>query len=178
MKKLNIVLVVLILVCELLATIGYVENSKKGNDFESININIGNQFKLTDVKAVKYKSLDTSVAIVDENGNIKAVNSGKTEILLLDLNDKVIKRILIVVSNNSTWTISNEIGNSICTEALEKIYSDNNYDYYVPNGCYASKVYLVYENGTKYSIEEAINNKKVTIEELISKGANITKESK
>ena len=65
----------------------------------------------------------------------------------------------------------------ICTQVVIKIYEDNEYQYTVPNGCVANYK-VVYSNGEKYTLNEALSKKKVTIDELISKGVNISKSIK
>lgn len=65
----------------------------------------------------------------------------------------------------------------VCAEALEKIYEDKEYTYYFP--CVkSSSVYVKFENGTKTLVVDALNEKQVTIDELIDAGLDIIKKEK
>lgn len=63
----------------------------------------------------------------------------------------------------------------VCAEALEGIYSDNVYDYFLP--CIKSQnITIKFNNGTEVSLKEAINSKMVTIKGLQEKGLVVYKE--
>lgn len=64
-----------------------------------------------------------------------------------------------------------------CQSVKEKFYEDNNYVYYFP--CVKSKsIYVKFENGSKMLITEALQNNKVTIDELLKNGLDAIKEEK
>jgi len=63
----------------------------------------------------------------------------------------------------------------ICADALEEIYNDELYVYYLP--CIKSgNIYLKYNSGDKIYLRDALEQKQVTIEELIEKGLKVYKE--
>lgn len=65
----------------------------------------------------------------------------------------------------------------ICSESLEKFYEDDDYTYYFP--CVkSSSVYVKFEDGTKVLVVDALNDKKVTIKELIDADLEIIKKKK
>ncbi len=82
------------------------------------------------------------------------------------------------IKKELTWEIVDETSGLTCTDALEKIYEDENFIYSFPNGCYANNVFVKYSDGTKYTIGEVIKTNKLTIAELIEKGAKIYKNDK
>ena len=62
-----------------------------------------------------------------------------------------------------------------CAEALEEIYRDDEYIYYLP--CIkSSTIFLKYNNGEKTNIKKALDGEKVTIDKLIKEGLNVYKE--
>lgn len=64
-----------------------------------------------------------------------------------------------------------------CDNNQEKLYEDDLYIYYFP--CTKSTtVYLKYPNGNKILVKTALEEKKVTINELIKIGLNVIKEKK
>ena len=67
--------------------------------------------------------------------------------------------------------------NEVCPQALELIYSDKKYDYYLP--CIKSgDIYLNWTNGERDLLKNAINNQKVTINSLIDHGLRVYKYEK
>ena len=59
-----------------------------------------------------------------------------------------------------------------CAEALEEIYKDQKYTYYLP--CIKSdNIELVWNNGEKDYLKDAINNKKVSIDSLKEHGLEV-----
>lgn len=65
----------------------------------------------------------------------------------------------------------------ICAEALEGIYSDNVYEYFLP--CIKSQnITIKFSDETSLSLKEALKTKRVTINELEEKGLKIYKELK
>ena len=64
-----------------------------------------------------------------------------------------------------------------CTQSIEKFYEDNTYIYYFP--CVQStSVFVKFPNGNKLLVTKALDDEKVTIDELIKAGLNVYKENK
>ena len=64
-----------------------------------------------------------------------------------------------------------------CQEALEKFYEDDKYIYYFP--CIKSNsVYVKLADGNKMLVTKALEEEKVTINELIKAGLEVHKEAK
>lgn len=64
-----------------------------------------------------------------------------------------------------------------CVEALEKFYEDEKYIYSFP--CIQSKtIFVKFENGNKMLVVDALNQEKVTIDELIEAGLKVRKNTK
>ena len=64
-----------------------------------------------------------------------------------------------------------------CIENLEKFYEDNKYIYSFP--CVKSKsIFVKFENGNKMLVVDALEEEKVTIDELITAGLDIRKNTK
>ena len=84
----------------------------------------------------------------------------KKKVTIDDLMQKDIKIYRVV--KKITWGIDK--GEDLaCTTALVDIYEDNNYKYSVPDGCVA-RYKIVYSNGEQFSLREALEKKKVTID--------------
>ena len=65
----------------------------------------------------------------------------------------------------------------MCSEALEKFYEDDNYTYSFP--CIkSSSVYVKFPNGNKMLVIKALEEEKVTIDELIKAGLEVVKKEK
>lgn len=65
----------------------------------------------------------------------------------------------------------------ICADAIETFYEDDYYIYSFP--CIMSNsIYVKFENGNKMLITDALESKKVTIDELIDAGLKVIKEKK
>ena len=63
----------------------------------------------------------------------------------------------------------------VCDQALEEIYRDDEYIYYLP--CIkSSTIFLKYNNGEKTNIKKALDGEKVTIDKLIKEGLKVYKE--
>ena len=77
-----------------------------------------------------------------------------------------------------TWEVEIESNNETCIQVIQKVYEDENYVYNVSNPCYADRVYVVYSDGKKYKMMEALSKGKVTPNELIAKGVSIFKDKK
>jgi hypothetical protein len=76
---------------------------------------------------------------------------------------------------NSDYVLIDET--EMCLSALEKVYEEGIYEYYLP--CIQSDtIFLVYEDGTKISVGDALDNKIVEIDDLIAKGLKVYKEYK
>ena len=64
-----------------------------------------------------------------------------------------------------------------CVEALEPFYEDDNSIYSFP--CIQSKtIFVKFENGNKMLVVDALNQEKITIDELIEAGLKIRKNTK
>ena len=64
-----------------------------------------------------------------------------------------------------------------CTQSIEKFYEDDKYVYSFP--CVKSKsIYVKFENGNKMLVVDALEQKKVTIDELIDAGLKVYKKEK
>ena len=64
-----------------------------------------------------------------------------------------------------------------CVENLEKFYEDDKYIYSFP--CVKSKtIFVKFENGNKMLVIDALEEEKVTIEELIAAGLDVRKNTK
>lgn len=64
-----------------------------------------------------------------------------------------------------------------CAQTTEKFYEDEKYIYLFP--CAKSNsVYVKFENGNKMLVTEALESKKVTIDELIDVGLDVYKKEK
>ena len=64
-----------------------------------------------------------------------------------------------------------------CAQALEKIYEDENYNYFL--SCIkSSTVYVRFNNGETFTMKEALNQKYITPEQVIKKKYNLIKEAK
>ena len=64
-----------------------------------------------------------------------------------------------------------------CVENLEKFYEDDKYIYSFP--CVKSKsIFVKFENGNKMLVVDALEEEKVTIDELIAAGLDVRKNTK
>ena len=86
--------------------------------------------------------------------------------------------VILVFSNNEDEDVNKIVDYKIvdnttsCTEGLEEIYKDNKSTYYLP--CIKSaNIEIVWDNGEKDLLKNAINNKKVTIESLKEHGLEV-----
>ena len=65
----------------------------------------------------------------------------------------------------------------MCTQSLEKFYEDDNYTYSFP--CIkSSSVFVKFPNGNKMLVIKALEEDKVTIDELIKAGLEVVKKEK
>ncbi len=65
----------------------------------------------------------------------------------------------------------------MCNDSAETFYEDDEYIYYFP--CVKSKsVYVKFKNGNKILVVDALEEKKVTINELIKAGLTVYKKEK
>lgn len=64
-----------------------------------------------------------------------------------------------------------------CNQSHEKFYEDDNYVYYFP--CIKStSIFVKFPNGNKILVVKALEENKVTIDELIKAGLEVIKEEK
>lgn len=91
----------------------------------------------------------------------------------------VVIGIILVIKNNTLEKNKIEIIDATysCAESLEKFYEDDKYIYYFP--CVQStSVFVKFPNGNKLLVTKALEEEKVTIDELIKAGLNVYKEEK
>ena len=75
----------------------------------------------------------------------------------------------------STYTIYYDNESSECMRKPEVIYQDSKYKYSLP--CISSyDTYLLWDDGTKELVKNALENKKVDIESLVNHGLKIDKD--
>ena len=107
-------------------------------------------------------AMDLDVITPDQNSGKKTENNDETPTTNLP----------------STWEIVDETAGITCTQVITAIYEDENYIYEVANPCIENNIYVLFPSGEKITIKEALNQKKVTVDELINKGISITKTAK
>ncbi len=111
-KVSKIAIIVFLVVSILLIVFGYQKGYIIGFSAESqeryykrINMDVGDtsilDSDITSTEDVKIESSNTSVATVDSSGNIQANEEGTTVITVKDKDDKVIKKVEVVVDKNS-----------------------------------------------------------------------------
>jgi len=65
----------------------------------------------------------------------------------------------------------------VCADAVEKFYEDDKYIYFFP--CVKSdSVFVKFENGNKMLVVKALEEEKVTIDELLDAGLEVRKQEK
>lgn len=89
--------------------------------------------------------------------------------------------LILLFSNNFIFNEKNNIeifdATFSCNEMPEKFYEDNKYIYYFP--CVKSNsVYVNLKNGNKMLVVNALEENKVTINDLIKAGLKVYKEEK
>ena len=87
--------------------------------------------------------------------------------------------VLLVLKDNKFNKNNIEIIDAtyMCNKQLEKFYEDDKYVYYFP--CVkSSSVYVKFENGNKMLVIDALEEEKVTINELIKAGLTVEKKEK
>ena len=91
----------------------------------------------------------------------------------------IIISIILVIKNNTLEKNKIEIIDATysCAQGREKFYEDNNYIYYFP--CrQRNSVFVKFPNGNIFLVTKALEEEKVTIDELIKAGLNVYKEEK
>ena len=91
----------------------------------------------------------------------------------------IILGIILSIKNNRLSRDKIEIIDATysCNPALEKFYEDNSYIYYFP--CVKSdSIFVKFANGNKMLVVKALDEGKVTIDELINAGLEVTKKEK
>lgn len=106
---------------------------------------------------------------------------GKLPIILLFVAAFGISVFGIVLLNRNAYISKQKIeildATYNCQEALEKFYEDDKYIYYFP--CIKSKsVYVKLVDGNKMLVTKALEEGKVTINELIKAGLEVHKDNK
>ncbi len=83
--------------------------------------------------------------------------------------------VLPINKSNNDFKIVDETG--VCATALETIYEDEHYRYNL--GCLSSStVFVVFNNGEKITMKKALNEKKITLADLIKKNYTLYYEPK
>ena len=91
----------------------------------------------------------------------------------------IIISIILVIKNNNLEKNKIEIIDATysCNKSKEKFYEDDKYIYYFP--CVQStSVFVKFSNGNKLLVTKALEDEKITIDELIKAGLNVYKEDK
>ena len=65
-----------------------------------------------------------------------------------------------------------------CVENLEKFYEDDKYIYSFPCANGSKTIFIKFENGNKMLVVDALEEEKVTIDELIAAGLEVRKNTK
>lgn len=108
---------------------------------------------------------DNEPSLDNSKNNDEELKSEKVPVIEIPNNSIVV---------NKKITIDNRC--DITAQALEKIYEDNDYTYYlstISSGCIYIKV-----NGNEYTLKKAINEKIVTVYELEENGFKFIKEER
>lgn len=106
--------------------------------------------------------------IIDNNNNDNKNNNIKDNPII----DETIED--TIIGNNKITIIDRSSGN--CPQAIEYYYEDNEYKYYFT--CIISGSIFVKVDGVEYNIKTALNNKIVTMNDLIEAGFKPLKKSK
>lgn len=108
----------------------------------------------------------SSTSNLDNSSKSSSINSSSKNNIIVDSDTDVMNK-KITIRDTSPLT---------CAEAIEYYYEDSNYKYYFT--CIKSHSIIVTVNGSEYNIKEALENKIVTMDELIKAGFKPLKESK
>ncbi len=140
-----------------------VDNTQKDNidnvDKPIINSNIENQ-----IPTENNKSND------DKDNNFNDITDNEVQ------KENVVDNNNEIIAENKDIKIIDKSNGSSCAEAIEYYYEDNDYKYYF--NCIMSNKIFVIVDGNEYTIKEALNNKIVTMNQLIDAGFKPLKESK
>ncbi len=137
------------------------------------------------MKEKKEKKIDEK-----EYLRLKRSNTTKTAIIIVLAFTMVLMLLLIVIyfangkkfgsckdDKKVSWKL--EEGKDLtCAAVITQIYEDDEYTYSVSSPCVADETYVVYSNGEKYNIKDALSEGKVTIAELEEKNFTIYKDHK
>lgn len=74
--------------------------------------------------------------------------------------------------NKNNFTIIDDT--EVCAQALEKIYKDDNYTYYL-NCIKSDNIKIKFEDGKTYKLKEVLENNIISIDELIKNGLSVYK---
>ena len=107
----------------------------------------------------------------------------KKKSIIILISSGLIILIIAIILLNKNYLIKNNPNIEIidatytCAQSLEKFYEDDKYTYSFP--CVkSSSMYVKFENGNKMLIIDALESKKVTIDELLDAGLKVHKEAK
>ena len=116
---------------------------------------------------VKIENKNTIIINGKEIVNDSNNKNENTVVITYPENDKN-KDNKISYPEKNNWKLVDETKGKMCTQSLVKIGTKDNKDYYVSNACVANSVYVVFGNNTKYSVKEAIEKGKVSLNDLIN----------
>ncbi len=141
------------------------------NNNKNDNTNNGNNNSSNNSKNDNNNSNSNSNSNNNDNNN----NNDKKDDIIKD-NPIIDNRIddNIIGSNKKITIIDRSSGN--CPQAIEYYYEDNNYKYYFT--CVISGSIFVKIDNQEYNIKYALNNKIITMDELIEAGFKPLKKSK
>ena len=111
-----------------------------------------------------------------ENAKRKGLN---VVLILVITGCAILLGIILKIKNNSLEKNNIEIIDATyaCANNPEKFYEDNKYIYYFP--CkQSSSVFVKFPNGNKLLVTRALEDKKVTINQLIKAGLKVNKKEK
>lgn len=105
----------------------------------------------------------------------------KSIIIISALSAIILIIALLLLTNNIMLKTKNKIqiidATFNCVKEIENFYEDKKYVYSFP--CKQSKsIYVKFENGNKMLVVDALEENKVTIEELINAGLKVYKKEK
>ena len=112
---------------------------------------------------------------LDKNNDLK----GKYNVIVSKANNKFEFQIQKIEENDVNissldFTIEDRYPEgSMCTQSIEELCHDDQYVYWFGSGC--NDIWIVFDDGTEYSMSTVINNKILTMKQLIDKGLSVGK---
>ena len=141
----------------------------------------------------KITSIENNYVVITANNNNPYINKGDEAYILLDEHIKIngssnliigqcieitpttveetypvrilTETINIVLCNNNVEIMNIIDESEVCAEALEEIYKDDEYTYYLP--CIKSEmIKVIYSDNTELTLKKAFENSRITISDL------------